>query len=49
MDDLLLVNDLETLEEGVGEPSDEGDAETLEVVLLDELVQVHTGRGKSDI
>ena len=41
VDDAFLLEELQTLEEGIGEPADEGDTEALEVVLLDQLVQVH--------
>ena len=41
VDDAFLLQEFEALEEGVGEPADEGDTEALEVVLLDQLVQVH--------
>ena len=39
--DLLAVQQFEALEQGEGEPADEGDTKPLEVVLLDQLVQVH--------
>ena len=42
MDDPVSIEELQTLKEGVGKPSDQGDTETLEVVLLNQLIQVHT-------
>ena len=44
MDDFLLGKELEALEEGVGKAAYEGNTEALEVVLLDQLVQVHAAR-----
>lgn len=41
MNDSFPVKQLEALEQGVGKPSNQRYAETLEVVLLDELVEVH--------
>lgn len=43
MDDLLPVQHLQAPQERVGEAADERQAEALEVVLFDELVQVHSG------
>ena len=41
VDDAFLLEEFEALEEGIGEPADEGDTEALEVILLDQLIQVH--------
>lgn len=41
MDDLLSVQHLQAPEESMGEPADESDAEALEVVFFDQLIQVH--------
>lgn len=43
MDDLLLVQHLQTPQESVGEAADERQAEALEVVFFYQLVQVHPG------
>ena len=40
MDDLVAVEQVEALQQRVGELADELEAESLELVLLDELVQV---------
>lgn len=42
MDDLLPVQHLQAPQESVGEATDESEAEALEVVFFDELVQVHS-------
>lgn len=42
MDDLLPVQHLQAPQERVGEATDESEAEALEVVFFDELVQVHS-------
>ena len=34
------MSETETFEEGVGNPPDEGEVETLEVILLDQFVQI---------
>lgn len=41
VDDAVLVQRVETLEDGMGELPDQREAEALELVLLYELVQVH--------
>ena len=41
VDDLLPVQHLQAPEQSVGEAADEGEAEALEVVFFDELIQVH--------
>lgn len=41
VDDLLPVQHLQAPQESVGEATDESEAEALEVVFFDELVQVH--------
>lgn len=46
MDDLLFVQHLQALEEGVGKAAHQDLAEALEVVLFDEFVQVHSARSK---
>ena len=40
MDDLVPVEEVEALQQRVGELADELEAESLELVLLDELVEV---------
>ena len=40
VDDLFPVQHLQAFEQGVGEASDQGQTEALEVVLLDQLIQV---------
>ena len=47
VDDLLPLQDFETLEQREGEAADEGNGEPLEVVLLDQLVQVHPATGQT--
>ena len=47
MDDSFSSKQLEALEEGVGKPADERCAESLEVVLLDQLIQIHS-RGREE-
>lgn len=42
VDDLLPVQHLQAPQESVGEATDEREAEALEVVFFDELVQVHS-------
>ena len=42
MYDVLLVEEEETLQYGVGEPLYEAEGEALVVVDLDQLIQVHT-------
>lgn len=42
VDDLLPVQHLQAPQERVGEATDESEAEALEVVFFDELVQVHS-------
>lgn len=44
MDDLLPVQHLQAPQQSMGEATDERQAEALEVVFFDELVQVHSGR-----
>ena len=44
VDYLLPVQHLQAPEESVGEAADESEAEALEVVFFDELVQVHTDK-----
>ena len=46
MDDPLSVKKFQALQQRVGKPADEGNTETLEVVLLDELIQVDPARNK---
>ena len=43
MDDLLSVQQLQAVQQGVGKLSNERYTEALEVVLLDELIEVHPG------
>lgn len=51
MDDVVLVQRVQTLQDGVGELPDQREAEALELVLLDELVQVHAEQieGHADV
>lgn len=51
MDDPVLVQRVQTLQDGVGELPDQREAEALELVLLDELVQVHAQQleGHADV
>lgn len=51
MDDAILVQQVQTLQNGVGELPDQREAEALELVLLDELVQVHAEQleGHADV
>ena len=50
MDDSFSSKQLEALEEGVGKPTDERCAKSLEVVLLDQLIQIHSGgRGERGV
>ena len=44
VDDSVTLQQLQALQEGVGKAANESDAETLEAVLLDQLIQVHAGR-----
>ena len=46
MYDVLLVEEEETLQYGVGEPLYEAEGEALVVVDLDQLIQVHTAHNK---
>lgn len=46
MNDVLLVQQPETLDYGVAKPSDEAQTEALVVVLLDELIQVQAETAK---
>lgn len=41
MDDAILVQCIQTLQDGVGKLPDQREAKALKLVLLDELVQVH--------
>lgn len=41
MDDAVLVQQVQTLQDGVGELPDQREAEALELVLLDKLIEVH--------
>lgn len=43
VDDLFSVQHLQALEQRVGEASDQGQTEALEVVLLDQFIQVNSG------
>ena len=51
MDDAVLVQRVQTLQDGVGELPDQREAEALELVLLDELVQIHAEQleGHADV
>lgn len=51
VDDAVLVKRVETLQDGVGELPDQQEAEALELVLFDELVQVHAEqfKGHADV
>lgn len=51
VDDAVLVQGVETLQDGVGELPDQQEAEALELVLFDELVQVHAEqfKGHADV
>lgn len=51
VDDAVLVQRVQTLQDGVGELPDQREAEALELVLLDELVQVHAEQleGHADV
>lgn len=51
MDDTVLVQRIKTLEDGVGELPDQREAEALELVLFDELVEVHAEQleGHADV
>ena len=42
VNDFLSVEDLQALQDGVRETADERNRETVEMVLLDQLIQVHT-------
>ena len=48
MDDLVAVEQVEALQQRVGELADELEAESLELVLLDELVQVNAEELEGD-
>lgn len=47
VDDLLPVQHLQAPQERVGEATDESEAEALEVVFFDELVQVHSENARA--
>lgn len=51
VDDAVLLQRFQTLEDGVGELPDQREAEALELVLLDELVEVHAEQleGHADV
>lgn len=51
VDDAVLVQRVQTLQDRVGELPDQREAEALELVLLDELVQVHAQQleGHADV
>lgn len=48
MDDVFLLKQPQALEQGVGESSDQAQAESLIAVLLYQLVQVQAGNGQSE-
>lgn len=48
MNDLLLMQHLQALEQGVGETTNQGQTEALEIVLLDQLIKVDSIRRHKD-
>ena len=48
VNDPFAMEDLQTLEQGIAKPSYQRDAESLEVVLLDQLIQVHSFKKYND-
>jgi len=48
VDDAAVMQQLETLEDGVRKLADEREAEALELVALDQLVEVHAQQLKRD-
>jgi len=49
VNDPLPPQQFQALKQGVGKAPDEGDAEALEVILLDQLVQVYPSERKHSI
>lgn len=51
MDYAVLVEQIQTLQDGVGELPDQREAEALELVLLDKLIEVHAEQleGHADV
>lgn len=48
VNDLLLMQHLQALEQGVGETTNQGQTEALEIVLLDQLIKVDSIRRHKD-
>jgi hypothetical protein len=48
VNDLLLMQHLQALEQGVGETTNQGQTEALEVVLLNQFIKVDSIRRRKD-